>query len=65
MELVELEHQAKQKANVLLYVIDSSTRNVVSMIEAAAFAGAKRQLVLVINPYKPVQTIDGETVSPT
>uniref|UniRef100_A0A1B6K8I3 EF-hand domain-containing protein n=1 Tax=Graphocephala atropunctata TaxID=36148 RepID=A0A1B6K8I3_9HEMI len=63
VELVEQEHEAKQTATVLFYVIDSQTRNVVGMIEAAAFAGARRRLVLVIKPYKPSQTIGGEQIS--
>ncbi|KAG8262186.1 hypothetical protein J6590_057758 [Homalodisca vitripennis] len=63
VELVEQEHEAKQTANVLFYVIDSQTRNVVGMIEAAAFAGARRRLVLVIKPYKPSQSIGGEVIS--
>jgi len=63
MELVEIEHLAKENAAVLFYVFDNQTRNVVSMVETAAFAGSRRKLVLVIKPYKPSQTISGEVIS--
>ncbi|XP_054271463.1 uncharacterized protein LOC128992082 isoform X2 [Macrosteles quadrilineatus] len=63
VELVELEHTAKQNASVLFYVIEPQTRNVSSMIEAAAFAGARRRLMLVIKPYQPGQTIAGEVIT--
>lgn len=63
VELVEREHEAKQNASVLFYVIDSQTRNVVGMMEAAGFAGARRRLVMVIKPYKSSQKIGGEPVS--
>lgn len=62
-ELIELEYLAKQSATVLFYVIDSRTRNVVGMIEAAHYAGARRKLVLVIDSYQPGQVVAGELVS--
>lgn len=62
-ELIELEYLAKQSATVLFYVIDSRTRNVVGMIEAAHYAGARRKLVLVIDQYQPGQIVAGELVS--
>lgn len=63
VELVELEHTAKQNASVLFYVIEPQTRNVSSMIEAAAFAGARRRLMLVIKPYQLAQAIAGEVIT--
>lgn len=63
-ELIEQEHQAKQTAHVLFYVIDNRTRNVVGIIEAANFAGSNRKLVLVVNPYNgPGDSINGESIS--
>uniref|UniRef100_A0A1B6BZG1 EF-hand domain-containing protein n=2 Tax=Clastoptera arizonana TaxID=38151 RepID=A0A1B6BZG1_9HEMI len=62
-ELIEQEYLAKQSATVLFYVIDRQTRNIVGMIEAANFAGARRKLVLVIDSYKPGQTVGGELIS--
>lgn len=63
-ELIEQEHEAKQNASVLFYVIDNRTRNVVGIIEAANFAGGNRKLVLVVNPYNgPGDSINGESIS--
>ena len=41
-EMIELEHQAKQTSSVVLMVLSEQTRNVVSMIECAHLAGARR-----------------------
>lgn len=62
-ELMDLEHKAKESSNVLLYVLDKSTRNVVSTIESALFAGSKRNLVLVVDKIKPNELVAGEPVS--
>lgn len=63
-ELIEQEHEAKQNASVLFYVIDNRTRNVVGIIEAANFAGCSRKLVLVVNSYNgPGHNINGEPIS--
>uniref|UniRef100_A0A8D8V1G7 EF-hand domain-containing protein n=1 Tax=Cacopsylla melanoneura TaxID=428564 RepID=A0A8D8V1G7_9HEMI len=63
-ELIEKEHQAKQNASVLFYVIDNKTRNVVGIIEAANFAGSSRKLVLVVNAYNgDGHRINGESIS--
>lgn len=62
--MIELEHQAKQNALVLLYVIDNQTRNVVSLIETANFLGSQRKVVIVINLYRgPGQIIASEKVT--
>ncbi|KAK9722526.1 Nucleoside 2-deoxyribosyltransferase like [Popillia japonica] len=73
-ELVAEEHDAKQSASVLLYVIDSQTRSVGGMIEVAlkntmrnsqhrfCFATG-RCVVLVAYPYKCGQTIMGEFIT--
>ncbi|KAG1681215.1 hypothetical protein GQR58_012004 [Nymphon striatum] len=51
-ELIELENQAKQNADVLFFVIDNQTRSVASMIEAAHLAGSHRKLILIINTFE-------------
>jgi len=62
--LIELEHQAKENAEILLYVIDNQTRNVVSLIETANFMGSRRNVVIVINLYKgPGHAIGSERIS--
>ncbi|KAK7867197.1 hypothetical protein R5R35_008388 [Gryllus longicercus] len=64
-ELIELEHQAKQNAAVLFFVIDNQTRSVASIIEAAHMSGRHRKLILVIHAYEgPGQKIWGESISP-
>ena len=50
-EMIELEHQAKQTSQVILMVLNEQTRNVVSMIESAYLAGARRRVMVVIRPY--------------
>ena len=50
-EMIELEHQAKQTSQILFFVLNEFTRNVVSMIEVSYMAGQKRRLIVMINPY--------------
>jgi len=58
-ELMDIEDQAKQTAELLLFVIDNVTRSTASMVEAAYLAGCGRQLVLVIKQFKaPVVIYD-------
>ncbi|XP_076351899.1 uncharacterized protein LOC143247525 [Tachypleus tridentatus] len=47
-ELINYENKAKEGAQVLLFVIDTQTRSVASMIEAAHIAGTSKNLILVI-----------------
>jgi len=64
-DLVEIEHAAKESAAILFYVIDSQTRNVVSDIETANFAGYHKNLVLVIHPQDAIagSVVAGEPIS--
>lgn len=62
-ELVAQEHDAKQAASVLLFVIDSQTRSTVGMIEVAYLVASGRCVVVVAQPYVKEQTIMGETIS--
>ncbi len=50
-EMIELEHQAKQTSQVMLFVLDEQTRNIVSMVEVAYMAGAGRRLIVVLCSY--------------
>ncbi|KAL4234692.1 hypothetical protein ACF0H5_006333 [Mactra antiquata] len=45
-ELMELEAQAKQMADVLFFVIDSKTRAISSMIEVAYLVATNRQVIV-------------------
>ncbi|KAL3872381.1 hypothetical protein ACJMK2_040311 [Sinanodonta woodiana] len=63
-ELMELEAQAKQMADVLFFVVDTETRAVASMIETAYLIACKRQVVMVIPEYqKPSVMISEEKIS--
>jgi len=63
-ELMELEDQAKQTAELLFFVIDNQTRSTASMVEAAYLAGCGRQLVLVIKDFLGPETyIMGEKLT--
>ncbi|KAG8184235.1 hypothetical protein JTE90_013211 [Oedothorax gibbosus] len=63
-ELIELENQAKQNAEVMFFVIDNQTRSVASMIEAAQVAGTQRKLILIVNEFeKPGSMVMGEAIT--
>ncbi|RZC39640.1 hypothetical protein BDFB_003351 [Asbolus verrucosus] len=62
-ELVAQEHDAKQAASVLLFVVDSQTRSTVGMIEVAYLVASGRCVVVVAHPYRPGQSIMGETIT--
>ena len=64
--MIELEHQAKQTANLLFFVLNEQTRNVVSMVEAAYLAGSGRRIIVVLSPYPESEdghSINGESLS--
>ncbi|XP_022089143.1 uncharacterized protein LOC110978441 isoform X2 [Acanthaster planci] len=60
-ELIAIEDEAKEVAELLLFVIDSSTRSVASLVEAAYLSGAGRPLVLVMKGLPTV--VENETIS--
>lgn len=64
-QLMKLEHQAKQKAKILFFVIDSVTRASAGAIEVAHLAAQDQQkhLILVFHPYKRKQKILQEEIS--
>lgn len=63
-ELMELENQAKQNAEVMFFVIDNQTRSVASMIEASHIAGTQRKLILIVNEFeKPGSIVMGEKIT--
>lgn len=64
-DLIEIEHAAKENATILFFVIDSQTRNVVTDIETANFAGYHTNLVLVVHPQDVVSgsLVAGEQIS--
>ncbi|KAK5650835.1 hypothetical protein RI129_001864 [Pyrocoelia pectoralis] len=62
-ELVAEEHDAKQSASVLLFVLDSQTRSVAGMIEVAYLVASDRCVVVVAHPYELGQSIMGEELS--
>ncbi|XP_044727662.1 uncharacterized protein LOC123291437 [Chrysoperla carnea] len=63
-ELIQIEHHAKQSADVLLFVLDSETRCLAGMVEVAQLHAAQRCLVVVAFAYKPRQLICNEAISP-
>merc|ERR1711959_236173 len=61
--LIALEATAKAEASVLLFVIDSMTRALASMLEAAEFISSGRHVVLVIQDIEMGARISGDVVS--
>lgn len=57
--MIELEQQAKQNARVLLYVLDTMTRNVVSMVETANYLGNRRNVIIAMNMYESTAQVVG------
>ncbi|ENN72679.1 hypothetical protein YQE_10776, partial [Dendroctonus ponderosae] len=62
-ELLAQEHDAKQSASVLLFVIDSQTRSTVGMLEVAYLVACGRCVIVVAQPYRIGQTIMGEVIT--
>lgn len=62
-ELMAAEHDAKESATLLLFVVDSQTRCVAGMLEVAHLVAQKRCLVLVVHPFAAGQSIMGETLT--
>lgn len=63
-ELIEKEHQAKQTADVLFFVIDKQTRSVATIVEAAYYTAAQKTFILVIHALDgPGQLIQGEPIT--
>ncbi|XP_060079047.1 uncharacterized protein LOC132558496 [Ylistrum balloti] len=62
-ELVELEARAKQRADILFFVIDNQTRAITSMIETAYLVATRRQVIAIIHEYDKNMKICGEEVS--
>lgn len=60
---MEAEHDAKETASVLLFVIDSQTRCVAGMIEVAHLLAKRRCLVLVVYPFVAEQNIMDEPIT--
>lgn len=54
-ELMELEAQAKESAELLLFVIDNRTRAVSSMIETAYLTARGRQVITVMDDYNSTE----------
>ena len=49
-ELVQIEHQAKESAALLFFVIDHDTRSLAAIAEVCYLAARRRNIVVVINP---------------
>jgi len=63
-ELVEVEAAAKANAETLLFVIDPQTRAIVSIMEALAYAGQGRDVVIVnLGNIADGTVIAGQTVT--
>ncbi|CAD5121444.1 DgyrCDS9952 [Dimorphilus gyrociliatus] len=64
--LVEIENEAKENADILLFVIENTTRSTASMVEAANLAARGRPLILVVKAFEgPEQLVAGEKLSST
>jgi hypothetical protein len=63
-ELVDIEAAAKANAETLLFVIDPQTRAIVSIMEALAYAGQGRDVVIVnLGNIADGTVIAGQTVT--
>lgn len=62
-ELVAIEAKAKADAKVLLFVIDSQTRAIASILEATEMIMSGRHVVLVIDQIADCTEIGGQTVT--
>lgn len=61
--LIALEAKAKEVCDVLLFVIDSSTRAIASMLESTEYIMSHRRVVIVIQDIRDGIRIDGEVVA--
>ncbi len=62
-ELVDIEAKAKAEAVILLFVIDSQTRAIASILEATEMIMAGRDVVLVIDQIADGTEIGGQKVT--
>ncbi|XP_062515428.1 uncharacterized protein LOC134190904 isoform X2 [Corticium candelabrum] len=62
--LIEVEEQAKQSADLCLFVIDNQTRGVASMVEAAYLAASGHPIILVMVDFGENVEIEGIPLSP-
>lgn len=62
-ELVEIEARAKAAADELLFVIDSQTRAIASILEATEVICTGRTVRLVIDDIEDGTVIDGQSVT--
>ena len=58
-----IEQQAKDEADILLFVVNSRTRGVASLAEVAYFVASKRPIVLVLSDVKEGSLIEGDIIS--
>lgn len=61
-EFIQLEAKAKEECEVLIFVIDSKTRAIASMLEAVEYIMSNRKVVLVILNIPEGTLVDGEVV---
>ena len=62
-ELVAIEAKAKEEAETVLFVIDSQTRAIASILEATEMIMSQRDVVLVIDQISDCTEIGGQTVT--
>ncbi|KAK3087781.1 hypothetical protein FSP39_010521, partial [Pinctada imbricata] len=64
-ELMELEAEARQTAELMFFVIDNQTRAIVSMLETAYLVAGGKQVIVVLDNYSSVDDtlFHGEKVS--
>lgn len=60
--LIQLEAKAKEVCDVLLFVIDSKTRAIASMLEATEYIMSQRRVVIVIMDIPEGNKIDNELI---
>lgn len=60
--LIEIEREAREQAQVELFIIDGSTRGVASLVEASALVVSGRRIVIMVEEVEQGSVIDGEPV---
>lgn len=62
-DLVEKEAKAKAEADILLFVIDSQTRAIASILEATEYILSKRKVLLVVSDIVDGTSVNGQVIT--
>lgn len=63
-DLIEIEQEAKRRAQIKFFVIDQQTRGVASMVEIAFLSATRCELMVVMRDFDETSVIDGQPILP-